>query len=87
LFCTELILETAMSTKVTSKGRLTVPRRVREYLGIEPGTEIAFRWPGNGSVVIKRADGTRPPSGIAKLPGSAGHGPSTDEIMALLRGE
>jgi antitoxin PrlF len=80
------ITEAAMMTKVTSNGRVTVPKRVRDYLGIAPGTEVVFRRAANGSIVIERADGTRPPSRLAKLVGSAGPGPSTDEIMAMLRG-
>jgi AbrB family looped-hinge helix DNA binding protein len=76
-----------MPTKVTSNGRVTVPKRVRDYLGLEPGTEVAFRRALDGSIVIERADGTRPPSRFEKVCGSAGPGPSTDEIMAMLRGE
>jgi antitoxin PrlF len=76
-----------MPIRVTSKGRVTVPKRVRDYLGIEPGTEVVFRRAADGSIVIERADGTRPPSRFAKLVGSAGPGPSTDEIMELLRGD
>ena len=76
-----------MTTKVTSNGRVTVPKRVRDYLGIEPGSEVAFRRAVDGSIIIERADGTRPPSRLAKLVGIAGPGPSTDEIMAMLRGE
>jgi antitoxin PrlF len=76
-----------MPTKVTSNGRVTVPKRVRDYLGIEPGTEVAFRRAADGSIVIERADGTRPLSRFEKLCGIAGPGPSTDEIMALLRGD
>jgi AbrB family looped-hinge helix DNA binding protein len=30
-----------MATKVTSNGRLPVPKRVRDYLGIEPGAEVS----------------------------------------------
>jgi antitoxin PrlF len=81
------ILELAMASKVTSNGRVTIPKRVRDYLGIDSGTEIAFRRIADGSIVIERADGTRPPSRLSKVVGSAGPGPSTDEIMALLRGE
>jgi len=51
-----------MATKVTSNGRVTVPKRVRDYLGMEPGTEVTFRRAADGSIVIERADGTRPPS-------------------------
>jgi antitoxin PrlF len=76
-----------MSSKVTSNGRVTIPKWVRDYLGIAPGTEVAFRLLPDGSSVIERADGTRPSSPFSKAIGSAGPGLSTDEIMALLRGD
>jgi antitoxin PrlF len=80
-------LELVMPSKVTSSGRVTIPKRVRDYLGIEAGTEVAFRRGADGSIIIERADGSRPPSPLSRLVGSAGPGPSTDEIMALLRGD
>jgi antitoxin PrlF len=78
-----------MPTKVTKDGRITIPKWVRDHLGIESGTEVAFRLAADGSVIIERADGdgTRPPSRFAELVGIAGPGPSTDEIMALTRGD
>ena len=74
-------------TTVTSKGQVTIPKAVRDLLGIQPGTEIEFRLSKRGEVVIERADQKRPPSRIAAFRGHAGPGMSTDEIMALLRGE
>jgi AbrB family looped-hinge helix DNA binding protein len=76
-----------MPTKVTKDGGVTLPTWVREHFGIEPGTEIAFRRAADGSIVIERTDGTRPPSRFARLVGTAGPGPSTDEIMAITRGD
>jgi antitoxin PrlF len=76
-----------MANTVTSKGQVTIPKRIRDYLGIEPGSEVNFRRADDGHIVIERADGTRPPSRFAKLRGSAGPGMTTDELMALLRGE
>jgi antitoxin PrlF len=76
-----------MPTTVTSKGQVTIPKPIRDYLGIEPGSDVNFRRADDGSIVIERADGTRPPSRFAKLVGSAGPGPTTDELMELLRGE
>jgi AbrB family looped-hinge helix DNA binding protein len=76
-----------MATTVTSKGQVTIPKPVRDYLGIEPGSEVNFRRAEDGSIVIERADGTRPESRFAKLVGSAGPGPTTDELMELLRGD
>lgn len=76
-----------MAKTVTSKGQVTIPKGVRDYLGIEPGSEVNFRRVEDGHIVIERADGTRPPSRFAKLVGSAGPGPTTDELMKLLRGD
>jgi antitoxin PrlF len=76
-----------MATTVTSKGQVTIPKPVRDHLGIGPGSQIDFRRADDGSIVIEKADATKPrPSRFAKVIGSAGPGPSTDEIMALLRG-
>jgi len=76
-----------VATKVTSKGQVTIPKAVRDHLGIAPGSEVTFRRAPDGSIVIEKADGTRQPSRFAKLVGIAGPGPSTDEIMAMTRGE
>ena len=76
-----------MTTKVTSKGQVTIPKPVRDLLGIGPGSEVRFRRAADGSIVIERADGTTQPSRFAKLVGIAGPGPSTDEIMAMARGD
>jgi antitoxin PrlF len=74
-------------TTMTSKGQVTIPKPVRDHLGIGPGSQVAFRRAADGSIVIEKADGTRQPSRFAKLVGSAGPGLSTDELMALLRGD
>ena len=76
-----------MANTVTSKGQVTIPKPVRDYLGIEPGSEVNFRRADDGHIVIERADGTRPPSRFAKARGHAGPGMTTDELMALLRGD
>lgn len=76
-----------MLAKISKDGRVTVPKRIRDYLGLEVGGEVAFRRGSDRSIVVERVDGQRPPSRIAKLCGIAGPGPSTDEIMELLRGD
>jgi hypothetical protein len=48
---------------------------------------VDFRRAEDGGIVIEKADGPRPPSRFAKVRGAAGPGMSTDELMALLRGE
>ena len=56
----------AMATTVTSKGQVTIPKPVRDYLGIAPGSQVEFRRSADGGIVIEKADGRRPPSRFAK---------------------
>lgn len=76
-----------MTTTVTAKGQVTIPKPVRDLLGIVPGSKIDFRRAADGSVVIVRADKKPPASRFARLRGHAGTGLSTEAIMALTRGE
>ena len=76
-----------MSTTVTAKGQVTIPKPVRDLLGIVPGSKVDFRRAADGSVVLVRADRKREASRFAKLRGHAGEGLSTDAIMALTRGD
>jgi AbrB family looped-hinge helix DNA binding protein len=86
-FGKEIITEGDMSTTVTTKGQVTIPKSVRDLLGLKPGTKVEFSAGINGEIVLKRADEKRPPSRFAKFIGHAGPGLSTDEIMALMRGD
>jgi antitoxin PrlF len=38
---------------MTSKGQVTVPKAVREVLGLEPGDRLAFRIAEDGQVVVE----------------------------------
>jgi AbrB family looped-hinge helix DNA binding protein len=77
-----------MATTVTSKGQVTIPKPVRDHLGIVPGNQVEFRRADDGSIVIEKAEAaTSRPNRLASLRGHAGRGMSTDEIMALLRGD
>lgn len=76
-----------MSTTVTAKGQVTIPKAVRDLLGIGPGSRVDFRRAADGSVVVVPVDKDRQHSRFAKFRGHAGKGMSTDEIMALTRGD
>lgn len=76
-----------MSHTVTSKGQVTIPKPMRDLLGITAGTVVEFSLEADGRVVLTRADSKRPPSRFARLRGAAGKGLSTDQIMRLTRGE
>jgi antitoxin PrlF len=73
-----IILEAAMTTKVTDEGQVTIPKPVLEHLGIGPGSEVAFRCAADGSIVIEKAEVLLDPDRLAKLRGDAGPGPSID---------
>ena len=42
-----------VAAKVTSKGQVTVPKVVREALGIKDGDEVIFRVEGNRAVIAR----------------------------------
>jgi antitoxin PrlF len=45
-----------VAARVTSKGQVTVPKAVRDALGIEEGDEIVFRVEGNRAVLARTPD-------------------------------
>ncbi len=79
--------ESKMRATVTAKGRITIPKPVRDLLGIGPVSKVDFRRAADGSVVLVRADEERSSTRFARLRGHAGKGLATDAIMAMTRGE
>ncbi len=73
-------------TLLTSKGQVTIPKPVRDRLGVKPGDEVAFEMAQDGRVTIAKAKGRAKPSRFAALRGHAGKGMTTDQVMALTRG-
>jgi len=45
-----------VAAKVTSKGQVTVPKVVRDALGINEGDEVVFRVDGNRAVLTRTPD-------------------------------
>ena len=76
-----------MSTTVTSKGQVTIPKHVRDLLGIGPGSQIDFERAPDGRIVMVKVEKNARQTRFARLRGHAGKGLSTDEIMAMTRGE
>jgi len=77
-----------MSTTLTSKGQVTVPKSIRDYLGLKAGSAVTFERRPDGEIVLRpsRRSAKRAASRFGKLRGRATVRMSTDEIMALTRG-
>jgi antitoxin PrlF len=74
--------------QVTVKGQVTIPKSVRDALDIGPGSAVEFVMDDDGRIVLRKADGRkRRPSRFDRVRGSAGPGMSTDDVMALMRGD
>lgn len=72
--------------RVTSKGQVTIPQEVRRRLGITAGSEVDFEVDEHGVRLTRRVD----EDGAALVAAMRGRGTgsmSTDEIMALTRGD
>jgi antitoxin PrlF len=79
-----------MATTVTSKGQVTIPKHVRDAMGIRPGTKVVFDVNGTGELVLRKSARakTRRRDRFERALGSAEIklGCSTDEYMAMIRG-
>jgi antitoxin PrlF len=77
-----------MATTMTTKGQVTVPKVVREYLGLKAGSAVTFERLASGDVVLRpaKARAKARASLFAKLRGRATVRMKTEEIMALTRG-
>jgi antitoxin PrlF len=76
--------------RITSKGQVTIPKRIREHLGLKPGSEVEFQYDGDGQIVLKTK--REPPkesieSRFAAIRGTLDLGMTTDEFMRFLRGD
>lgn len=74
--------------RVTEKGQLTIPKHLRDELGIGAGTEVDVERRGDTLVIRKAA--TQPTRGqqlVNRLRGRGDVAMTTDEIMALTRGD
>lgn len=74
--------------RLTSKGQVTIPIEIRQRLGLMPGTVVEFEIDGDAVRITKAAEGlTRGERLVRRLEGTGDVAMTTDEIMALTRGE
>jgi AbrB family looped-hinge helix DNA binding protein len=76
--------------RITSKGQVTIPKQLRESLGMLPGTEVEFVEDGGEIRVRKLAGGRNRGQEIVEHLRKASGGKyklTTEEIMRMTRGE
>lgn len=76
--------------KVSEKGQITIPKAIRDGLGIDAGSEVTFEVASDGAgfLVRKSTDGpTRGERLAHRLRGRGDVQMTTDEIMALTRSD
>lgn len=71
-----------MNPVVAERGQVTIPKALRDKLGIVPGTELAFT-AENGRLVATKVVSDHP--ALTRM-GRHGRGRRTADIMAQLRG-
>ena len=81
-----------MPTTLTSKGQVTIPKRIRDELQLLPGAAVEFSVNAAGEVVLHRPrlakGGRRPrPDRFDAVRGSADVRWRTDDLMKLLRAD
>ena len=81
-----------MPTNLTSKGQVTIPKRIRDELRLLPGAPVEFSVNAAGEVVLHRAGpdktaGRAPPDRFDAARGRADVPWRTDELMKLLRAD
>lgn len=70
-------------SRVTSKGQVTIPKKIRDELGIRPGDEIEFVQTDEGYQIRKEPE----ENPFEKWRGASETNKSVEERMAELRGE
>ena len=72
--------------RVTTKGQVTIPQHIREKLNIGPYSEVDFVEKGGRVYLVKKIKIDHTRSRFRKFKGSATVKMTTDEILALTRG-
>lgn len=72
--------------RVTSKGQVTIPLAVRKRLGIRPGSDVDFELDERGARLVRAKTGQGGKI-VQRMVGRGTVAMSTDEIMALTRGD
>jgi len=72
----------SMKGRVAERGQVTIPKALRERLGVGPGTVLEFS-EERGRLIAVKCSATDP---VAKVYGRLGRGLDTDAFIAQIRG-
>jgi antitoxin PrlF len=72
----------SMKSRVAERGQVTIPKALRDRLGVWPGTTLEFSEEHGRLVAVK----STPADSVAKVYGCLGRKFSTDAFMAEIRG-
>jgi AbrB family looped-hinge helix DNA binding protein len=80
-----------MATRITVKGQVTIPKTVRDALGLSPGDGVNFTSDGKGEFVVRKAAPVPAPAAPRREPLLPPRGKRqirrrAAELLALLRG-
>ncbi|MBO6903211.1 MAG: AbrB/MazE/SpoVT family DNA-binding domain-containing protein [Rhizobiaceae bacterium] len=78
--------------RVTTKGQVTIPKDIRDRLGIKPGSEVEFVPRADGRVELLRTGGVEDRKRLEalhdwfdRLEGAGDSGFSAEDVMAMTR--
>jgi len=71
-----------MKARVADRGQVTIPKRLRERLGVKPGTVLEFS-EEHGRLIAVKTGGV---DAVSEVYGCLAKGLNTDAVMTQLRG-
>jgi antitoxin PrlF len=72
----------SMKARVADRGQVTIPKRLRDRLGVKPGTVLEFS-EERGRLIAVKSDDADP---VTELYGCLGKKINSDAVIAELRG-
>jgi antitoxin PrlF len=72
----------SMKARVAERGQVTIPKRLRERLGVKPGTVLEFS-EEHGRLIAVKSGNVDP---VSEVLGCLGRRINTDAVMTQLRG-
>ena len=78
-----------MNRILTAKNQVTLPKAIRDYLGVSPGERVTLEPlpDGRGSIAAASPSKNKRVDPIASLRGAATRKMKTDAVMRMTRGE